>query len=489
MTRTSLPSLMSGWLDRVSDPDRALQAAVNACIEATGVRYALSIKQARYMPGAPLKLLLAGYVGNRNTGADLRVAEMIRQLRTILGDDNVELTCMTFDPARSAGYFRAVRQVEMPQFFPPFLAKECPLHHGVVACEGSMFKSKFANALSVLMAGALGMAQVEGKLAVGYGAEAGAMDESLQAFVRKHCARALVICRNEPSRKVLDALGIRTKGGTDTAWTFEPAPASVGEAALRAAGWDGQRPLLIVCPINPFFWPARPDLLRTAALSLFGEFRREHYRSMYFHTWSEDAARRFDAYLSALAEGVRAFARQTDAFVAVVGMEALDREACERLRAQLSGRSALFVSDEHDMFELVSILRHADLLLSSRFHAIVSTLPAGVPAVGVTMDERIANLMQDSGHPELLLSVDAEELGTRVFDALQDAFARREQLREDHLRFVPSQLQLLAQMGMDFEDELLSVYPEFPRRDVPRSLEHYLPPLSAQLSQLLEHYT
>jgi polysaccharide pyruvyl transferase WcaK-like protein len=481
--------MMRKFFQRLTDPDRALQAATGAFIEATGVRYALDLKQERYQPGKPLKLLLAGYVGARNTGADLRVEEMIRQLRTVLGDDNIELTCMTFDPARTAGYFRAVRQVEMPQIFPPFLAEECPRHHGVIACEGSMFKSKFANALSTLMAGSLGMASVEGKLSVGYGAEAGHMDESLRGFVRKHCSRSLVICRNEPSRKVLEGLGVRTKSGTDTAWTFQPAAPDVGLQLLRSAGWDGVRPLLIVCPINPFCWPASPDLVRAAALNLFGEFREEHYRSIYFHNWSEESEKRFDAYLTALADSVREFVRETDAFVACVGMEALDRQPCERLRDLLPQRAPLFVSDEYDMYKLVSVLRHATLLLSSRFHAIVSTLPAGVPAVGLTMDERIANLLQDSGHPELLLRVTDDELSGRLVAALRDAYRRREQLQLDNRRFVPSQLRMLAQMGMDFEDELLRVYPSYPRRQVPRTMENYLPPLSPQLTRLLENHT
>jgi polysaccharide pyruvyl transferase WcaK-like protein len=141
------------------------------------------------------------------------------------------------------------------------------------------------------------------------------------------------------------------------------------------------------------------------------------------------------------------------------------------------------------MFRLVSILRHADLLLSSRFHAIVTTLPAGVPAVGVTMDERIANLLNDTGHPELLLRVDEPDLPARLITTLRDAFARREELQRDNRRFVPSQLRLLAQMGMDFEDELLRVYPNFPRRQVPRTLENYLPPLSSNLQKLLEQFT
>ena len=42
--------------------------------------------------------------------------------------------------------------------FPPFLFSTVRKYDGVVACEGSMFKSKFANALSIMTIGALGIA-------------------------------------------------------------------------------------------------------------------------------------------------------------------------------------------------------------------------------------------------------------------------------------------------------------------------------------------
>src|SRR5690606_4023553 len=102
--------------------------------------------------GEPLKLYLAGYVGARNTGADVRVEEMVRQLRHIVGDEQLELTLPAFDRARCAGYFRAVRHQTLPVVFPRFLFREVPKHHGVVACVGSMFKSKFSNALSTMTA-------------------------------------------------------------------------------------------------------------------------------------------------------------------------------------------------------------------------------------------------------------------------------------------------------------------------------------------------
>jgi polysaccharide pyruvyl transferase WcaK-like protein len=351
-----------------------------------------------------------------------------------------------------------------------------------------MFKSKFSNALTIMMGGALGMAAIEGKLAVGYGAEAGAMDDSLARFVRKHCQEALVICRNEPSRKILGGLGVRTKSGTDTAWTFEPAAPEVGRALLREHGWDGVRPLLVVCPINPFFWPAKPDLVKTAALKLAGQFGEDHYDAAYFHTWSDEAERRYDAYIEGLARAAREFVSQTDAFLVCVGMEMLDRAACEDLVARLPKAAPCLVSDQHDMYTLVSVLRQASLLVTSRFHAMVTSMPAGVPSVGVTMDERISNLLHDRGHSELLLRVDEPGLGERLIHAMRLAHAERERLSAQTRAFVPSQLKVLGQMGIDFETELLRVYPSFPRRNVPRTPENYLPRLAPELVTLMETY-
>ena len=72
-------------------------------------------------PGEKLKLLFAGYNGTRNTGSDIRVEEMIRQVRRILGAENVELGVMTQNFDLTRGYFGDARQVHLPDVFPPFL--------------------------------------------------------------------------------------------------------------------------------------------------------------------------------------------------------------------------------------------------------------------------------------------------------------------------------------------------------------------------------
>jgi polysaccharide pyruvyl transferase WcaK-like protein len=480
-----------GFLDALNktfDPDRALMVATDGLIEAAGTRYALDKSPAKYKPGAPLKLFFAGYAGTRNTGADVRVEEMIRQVRHVLGDDDIELTISTVDAKLTAGYFRTVKQVELPTIFPKFIFDEVPKHHGVLACEGSMFKSKFASALTTYMAGTLGIANAEGKLSVGYGAEAGEMAPALRRFVERHCRNSLVMCRNEPSRKVLDQLGIRNTSGADTAWTFTPSPTAKGAQLLKERGWDGKTPVLAICPINPFWWPVKPDVLKTAAFHLSGQYRREHYKSVYFHPASNEIDQKNDRYCSAIASAVNAFRRDKRVFPILVAMEQLDRLACEEVESRLDERAPIFGSDEFQMYDLVSVLWNCKLMVSSRFHAIVTSMPGLVVSGGITMDERIRNVMASRGHDDLSLECDDPELEAKTLAMLRKLDAESDRIRHEIARTIPGQLKLMGEMGLSFADELARVYPDFPRRDLPRTWEAHLPSLSAALRPILEEH-
>ena len=136
--------------------DFLLVAWVSALIEITRLGWIFGLGKP-WRRGEKLQLLFAGYNGTRNTGSDVRVQEMIRQIRHVLGPDNVDFSVMSQDFERTKGYFEGTRQVHLPDMFPPFLYREVRANHGVVACEGSMFKSKFANALTTMMIGSLGL--------------------------------------------------------------------------------------------------------------------------------------------------------------------------------------------------------------------------------------------------------------------------------------------------------------------------------------------
>src|SRR5713226_4232506 len=118
--------------------DLLLEAWVSSLIERTKLGWMLGAGE-RWRPGQKLKLLFATYNGTRNTGSDLRVEEIVRQVRRVLGDGGLEISVMTQNFDRTRGYFQGAQQVKLPDIFPPFLYREVRRNHGVVACEGSMF--------------------------------------------------------------------------------------------------------------------------------------------------------------------------------------------------------------------------------------------------------------------------------------------------------------------------------------------------------------
>src|SRR5450631_1549204 len=467
--------------------DLVLEAWVSSIIESKKAQWMMG-KREPWQPGEKLKLLFAGYNGTRNTGSDVRVEEMLRQIRRILGPENVDLSMMTFNFDRSRGYFEGTSQVRLPDIFPPFLASEVPRHHGVVACEGSMFKSKFANALTTMMIGSLGIAAVENKLSVGYGAEAGHMDPLVAKMCGRYCRNSLVITRNEESRTVLRELGVPTELGTDTAWTFEPRPAEFGQSVLRQVGWDGKTPVLVVCPINPFEWPVKASVAKYALRSLTGAYKDSHYRTVYFHNSGPASDRAYQHYWTSIANAVDAFRKQRNVFVILVATERLDARPANRISEKLGGVPVL-TSDQYNMYELVSILRACHMMASSRYHGIVTSMPALVPSAGITMDERIRNLMRERGHPELLMTVDDPDLEPKLLVALETLATQGERIADGIARTVVKNLKVMARMGVFFEGEVQRRYPEFQTRTGEWSWEDYLPPMNASLRQLVAAYS
>jgi len=464
--------------------DLVLEAWVSSLVELTRAQWILGAGS-RWRAGEKLRLLFAGYNGTRNTGSDVRVEEMLRQVRRVLGDENVALSVMTFDPARSRGYFAGTTQVRLPMIFPPFLFREVRKYDGVVACEGSMFKSKFANALSTMTIGALGIAAAQNKLSLGYGGEAGYMDPMLEKMCARYCRHSLVITRNEESQSVLNKLGISTELGTDTAWTFEPHPPEYGRKILIEAGWDGVTPILAICPINPFWWPVNPSMGKFIARKVFGAYKQSHYSSVYFHNAGPVVDAAYAKYLGAIAGAVTAFRTRHNVFPILVAMERLDSKACEALAPRLGG-VPVFTSDKHDMYEMVSVLRCASLMVSSRYHAMVTSMPGLVPSAGITMDERIRNLLRERGHEQLLLTVNDPDLEARLLVVMETLAADADVIRDGIAQSVVRNLKTMARMGVFLERAVHECYPDFPVRSGVHSWEEYLPPLSENLMRLVE---
>jgi polysaccharide pyruvyl transferase WcaK-like protein len=370
--------------------------------------------------------------------------------------------------------------------FPRYLEQLVPQFDGVIACEGSTFKSTFTDLLSTMMVGALGLASAAGKLSVAYGAEVGEMTPRLTDMVTEYCRDSYLICRNQASRERLARIGLAAESGTDTAWTFEPLPRAYGEWELRKQGWRGE-PVLVLCAINPFWWPVQASFGKTLARGL-GFYRHSHYGRIFFHQSGPEVEARFARYLESIATSVREFCRMRGYFPVVAASERLDRHAMTRLSALLGG-TPTFRSDEYDTCQFVSILRCANLMLSSRFHAIVTSMPGGVVSAGISMDERINNLMHDRGHERLCLSVRDDDLTGRLLAALETMHEEADVLRPQILQTVARHLRQMAAMGRQFLQHVTARHSELASPRVQRSWEDYLPPIGRELEVILERHS
>jgi polysaccharide pyruvyl transferase WcaK-like protein len=459
---------------------------VSALIEMRRVGWMFGLGK-RWTPGEKLKLLFAGYNGTRNTGSDVRVQEILRQIRHVLGAKNVDFSVMTQNFDLTKGYFEGSSQVYLPDVYPPFLLREIHANHGVVACEGSMFKSKFANALTTMMIGSLGLASAENKLSVAYGGDAGHMDDLIQWMCARYTKESLVITRSLESQQLLTGLGVPNELGADTAWTFEPHPPEYARQTLRSFGWDEKTPIIVLCPIHPFVWPVRASIAKYFSRVTTGAYKDSQYRTVYFFESGTEVDRKFQHYINGYTQAAKAFLQKHRVFPILVAMERLDAVACRAIAKDIPG-TPVFTSDDCDMFQLVSILRASTYMVSSRYHGIVTCMPAGVVSAGVTMDERIRNLMRERGHQHLLLNVDDPDLGPKLTEVMERLVVEADAIRESIGRTVVTNLKAMARMATFLEDEVRKTYPEFPLRKGVLSWEDNLPPLHEDLRKLVEEY-
>ena len=117
-----------------------------------------------WKPGCKLKILLVGYNGARNTGADVRVAAIARQLKQIFDSDKIEITVMALDTENLKGYFDPdVNLYKFTTAFPLPLYRACSVNHMVIIAEGSALKSTFADALTLFFCEASGIMRSQKK--------------------------------------------------------------------------------------------------------------------------------------------------------------------------------------------------------------------------------------------------------------------------------------------------------------------------------------
>jgi polysaccharide pyruvyl transferase WcaK-like protein len=428
--------------------------------------------------GEKLKILLVGYNGKRNTGADVRVVEIVKQFNKVLGPDRIQITVPTLDPSMTEVYFDdSTRLSRLNSIFFKDVLDLCSDNHIAVISEGSTLKSQFANALTLYFCEAAGVMKRQGKPCLAYGSEAGRMDPFLKKIAAEMCSDTYFIMRSEASLKIIEEMGLEGRIGADTAWTFPPAEKSwVTRELKEKSGWDGKKPLLGIAVIDPWSYPVKPNVTKTVKSALTRNWEN-HYEKFYFFTASERDGK-YPAYINGIAEAVNRFKKEHDVHVVVVGMDATDYDACGDLAAALGTKPAIFSSRFYDGYQMTGILHSLSMLVTSRYHARVLSMTGGVPSIAVSLDERLYNILDECGHlDDYYLRTDDPALGEKLEPMMEKLWTKREKVSGEIVAALPRYLKQVADMGKFFRGYVVEKFGGIELGPEPTDWLGYIPDL------------
>ena len=339
------------------------------------------------------RILLIGYNGANNTGAEALLLSDIADVRDVFGP-RAQITIPALDPAnlhRYVGGIPGVRVEHLPTVFPLTVRRLVREHDLVILVEGSAYMDTWTSALLWYFLWATRCAAVEDIPSLAYAVDAGQLRPRNQRLVRREASRTdLIVVRSAAAGERLRSWGVTTliESTADNAFTFEPDRTDGGW--LRDAWPDAGPSPVGIAAVDLFLWPV-----------VIRPFGRKDDRYRWPYSFSRSPARTRAS--SRLAEG---YARIADRIVsehgravALICMEELDGAIAGAIHARMRHpeRARIFSSHELDASKMTVLLRSLGGLMTSRYHASVLSLAAGVPQVAVGHDLRLRTLYEELG--------------------------------------------------------------------------------------------
>jgi polysaccharide pyruvyl transferase WcaK-like protein len=343
-----------------------------------------------------INILMVGYSGANNTGAEALLQADIEDVRAVLGPE-AHITVPTLNEANLRRYLQegpTLKITRIPTFF--FRAirrmvKECDL---LLLVEGSTYMDTWGSPLLWMFLWASHCAQALGKPSLAYAVDAGALSKANQRRVRSIASRtSLIITRNRAAAKRLRDLGVTApmESTADNAFTFRPHEADRGRLS---SNWpQAARGVVGFAMVDFTLFPA--------VMRPWGP-REQCYKWPYYLSNSPkrtQASRMLARGYAKLADRVVMRSGKAAAFLC---MEQLDEAMATKVQRYMRHPESvrIFSARHYDASQMTSLLRELDLLVTSRFHAAVLSLAAGVPQVAVGHDTRLAALYGDLGLSE-----------------------------------------------------------------------------------------
>jgi polysaccharide pyruvyl transferase WcaK-like protein len=376
----------------------------------------------------PPTVLLVGYNGANNTGAEALLQADLADLRAVLGPD-ARLTVPTLNAANLRRYLHetpTLRIAPIPSVFFAAVRRLVREHDLVVLVEGSAYMDTWTPALLWYFLWATRCAAELGKPCLAYAVDAGQLSRLDRWLVRREASRTeLIVTRSPSAAERLRSWGVSAPmtATADNAFNFRPEEADgawlrstwpeIAAGAVGLALVDFSRFPVVVRP-----WGRTKDCYRWPYYFAHSRARRQ-------------AGQALAAGYAALADRI---VERHGRPLALIAMEELDEPLARVIRGRMRHpeRTRVFSSAEHDASRMTTLLRSLDLLVTSRYHAAVLSMAAAVPQVAVGHDLRLLTLYQELGLAgELFVPGGASpEVFTAVTERVERLLADPEPVRD-----------------------------------------------------------
>ncbi|HUJ76379.1 MAG TPA: polysaccharide pyruvyl transferase family protein, partial [bacterium] len=344
------------------------------------------------------RVLLVGYNGANNTGAEALLLADIADVRRVLGPQAV-ITIPSLAPENLRRYVResaTLQIVKIPILYFGALRRLVKEHDLVMLVEGSTFMDSWGSVLLWAFLWAARCAARLGKRCIAYAVDAGTLRPLNRRFVRSiGSGMNTIIVRNQAAAERLKAFGVKAPivDTADNAFTFATTPEDEGwvarewpqAAATANAGAGGMVGMAVVdChlfPVVPRPWGRKQDC----------------YKWPYYFSRSRGRRRGSEQLAAGYAAAADRLISERGLPVALIAMEEVDERLAQDIQSRMKHpeMARVFSSRVYNASQMTVLLRGLRLLVTCRYHAGVLSLAAKVPQIAVGHDLRLRTLHED----------------------------------------------------------------------------------------------
>ena len=337
------------------------------------------------------RILLVGYNGANNTGAEALLRADIDDVRAVLGR-HVHITIPSLNPSNLRRYVREGPELEIvriPTVFFRAMRRLVRDADVVVLVEGSAYMDTWTPALLWFFLWATYCADVEGKPCIAYAVDAGTLSAVDRALVRRVASSTdLIVTRSQAAASRLSSWGVTApmQVTADNALTFTTDP---GDDGWIVREWpEAERAPVGLATVDFFRFPV--------VIRPWGR-ADDCYRWPYFFSHSRRRRRAGDVLAASYARTADRIVERHDRPVALIAMEELDDALSRTILREMHHpeRARIFSAREYDASQLAVLLRSLGLLVTSRYHAAILSLAGRVPQIAVGHDLRLSSLYDE----------------------------------------------------------------------------------------------